>query len=84
MADAGLRRSEAAVVAITPAAMRDLDRLAALAGRDPRSPVFRRSARQLARIVAEAAVLRQGRWQSSRMLARYTRQEAASQALRYL
>ena len=31
-----------------------------------------------------AAVMRQGRWQSVRMVASYTRNEAAGEALRYL
>jgi len=31
-----------------------------------------------------AAVQRQGRWQSTRMIARYTRNESAGEALRYL
>ena len=147
MADAGLRRSEAAalawrdvareadgsgrvtvrrsktdqeadgaVVAITPAAMADLDRLASMrGGSDPDSPVFALSDRQVARRIAAAAkaaglgdgfsghsgrvgmaqrmtrngapaaaVMRQGRWQSAAMVARYTRNESAGEALRYL
>lgn len=146
MADAGLRRSEAAalewrdvareadgsgrvtvrrsktdqeaagaVVAITPAAMTDLDRLASMRGSDPDSPVFALSDRQIARRIAAAAkaaglgegfsghsgrvgmaqrmtrngapaaaVMRQGRWQSPAMVARYTRNESAGEALRYL
>ena len=147
MADAGLRRSEAAalvwgdiaaeadgsgrvtlhrsktdqegegaVVAITPAAMEDLDRLAALRGpREPDAPVFGLSDRQIARRLAAvakaaglgegfsghsgrvgmaqrmtrngapaAAVMRQGRWETTRMVARYTRNETAAEALRYL
>ncbi len=147
MADAGLRRSEAAallwgdiaaeadgsgrvtlrrsktdqegegaVVAITPAAMEDLDRLAALRGPcEPDTPVFGLSDRQIARRLAAvakaaglgegfsghsgrvgmaqrmtrngapaAAVMRQGRWETTRMVARYTRNETAAEALRYL
>ncbi len=147
IADAGLRRSEAAalawadieveadgsgrvtvrrsktdqegtgaVVAITPAAMADLDRLAALrGGRDPDLPVFRLSDRQIARRIAAMAmlaglgdgfsghsgrvgmaqrmtrngapapaVMRQGRWSTTGMVARYTRNEGAGEALRYL
>ena len=143
IADAGLRRSEAAalvwadveaqpdgsgrvtirrskidltadgaVVAITPAAMAALERLAGFAGRDPQAPVFGISDRQIARRVAKAAgrgrgfsghsgrvgmaqrmtrnqapaaaVMRQGRWASTRIVARYTRNEAAAEALRYL
>ena len=147
MADAGLRRSEAAalawgdiateadgsgrvtlhrsktdqegegaVVAITPAAMTDLDRLATMrGGRDAKASVFGLSGRQIARRIAAAAkaaglgdgftghsgrvgmaqrmtrngapaaaVMRQGRWNTTRMVARYTRNEAAGEALRYL
>ena len=35
-------------------------------------------------MTSAAAVMRQGRWASARMVARYTRNEAASEALRYL
>lgn len=147
MADAGLRRSEAAalewgdvqaegdgsgritvrrsktdqeaegaVVAITPQAMADLERMAGLRGsRDPGESVFGLSDRQIARRIAAtakaagldgrfsghsgrvgmaqrmtrngapaAAVMRQGRWETTRMVARYTRNESAGEALRYL
>lgn len=147
MADAGLRRSEAAalewrdiaaeadgsgrvairrsktdrdgegaVVAVTPAAMADLERLASMTGtREPDAPVFALSDRQIARRIAAVAkaaglgegfsghsgrvgmaqrmtrnhapvtaVMRQGRWDTTRMVARYTRNEAAAEALRYL
>lgn len=109
------QEGEGAVAAITPAAMRDLDRLAALRGREPEAPVFGLSGRQISRRIAAAAqaaglgdgfsghsgrvgmaqrmtrnrapaaaVMRQGRWRSARMVARYTRNEAAAEALRYL
>lgn len=109
MADARLRRSEAAalqwadieaqpggsgrvtvrrgktdqdgqgvVVAITPAAMADLERLA---GHSGRVGMAQRMTRNQA---PAAAVMRQGRWQSARMVARYTRNESAAEALRYL
>ena len=86
MADAGLRRAEAAaltwadvrreddgsgrvtirrsktdqegagaVVALTPAAMADLDRLAGFTGREPASAIFRASGRTIARRIAAAA-----------------------------
>ena len=147
MADAGLRRSEAAaltwgqitraddgsgrievrrsktdqeaagaVVAITAAALRDLDRMAALRGsRAPDASVFGLCDRTIARRIAAAAkaaglgdgfsghsgrvgmaqrmtsnrapaaaVMRQGRWSSVRMVARYTRHQAAAEALEYL
>ena len=103
------------VVAVTPAAMADLDRLAALGAPDQDTSVFGLSDRQIARRIAAAAkaaglgdgftghsgrvgmaqrmtrngapaaaVMRQGRWSTPRMVARYTRNEAAAQALRYL
>ena len=111
------QEGEGAVVAVTPAAMADLDRLAALRGGDPDpdAPVFGLSDRQIARRIAAAAksaglgdgysghsarvgmaqrmtrngapaaaVMRQGRWSTSRMVARYTRNETAGEALRYL
>ncbi len=147
MADAGLRRSEAAalewrdiereadgsgrvtirrsktdqeadgaVVAVTPAAMADLERLASMrGGREPGASVFGLSDRQIARRIAAvakaaglgdgfsghsgrvgmaqrmtrngapaAATMRQGRWETTRMVARYTRNESAGEALRYL
>ena len=147
MADAGLRRSEAAalewrdiereadgsgrvtirrsktdqeadgaVVAVTPAAMADLERLASMRGEcEPGASVFGVCDRQIARRIAAAAkaaglgdgfsghsgrvgmaqrmtrngapaaaVMRQGRWQSASMVARYTRNESAGEALRYL
>lgn len=146
MADAGLRRSEAAsltwadvnreadgsgrltirtsktdqtgegaVVAITAAAMADLERLAARRGRDPDSAVFGIGPAQIRNRIATlakaaglgdgftghsgrvgmaqrmtrngapaAAVMRQGRWDTTRMVARYTRGETAAEALRYL
>ena len=103
-----------AVVAITPQALADLDRFAAL--RPPASEsarVFGVSDGQIARRIAAAAagldgdyrghsgrvgmaqrmtrngapvaaVMRQGCWQSVRMVASYTRNEAAGEALRYL
>ena len=105
-----------AVVAITPQALADLDRFAAL--RPPASEsarVFGVTDGQIARRIAAAAaaagldgdyrghsgrvgmaqrmtrngapvaaVMRQGRWQSVRMVAAYTRNEAAGEALRYL
>lgn len=145
MSDAGLRRSEAAVlqwadvhreadgsgriqiaksktdqegegatVAITAAAMNDLERVARLRGSQD-GLVFQLSDRQIARRIQRAAakaglgdgfsghsgrvgcavrttrnqaptaaVQRQGRWSSSRMVSRYTRNEAAGEALRYL
>lgn len=111
------QEAEGAVVAITPAAMADLDRLATLrgGGRGTEGRVFGLSDRQIARRIAAAAkaaglgdgfsghsgrvgmaqrmtrngapaaaVMRQGRWESTRMVARYTRSEAAGEALRYL
>jgi len=111
------REGEGAVVAVTPAAMADLDRLAALRGGDPdpSASVFGLSDRQISRRIASAAraaglgdgysghsarvgmaqrmtrngapaaaVMRQGRWSTSRMVARYTRNETAGEALRYL
>ena len=146
MADAGLRRSEAAallwgdiaaepdgsgrltirrsktdqtgesrIVAVTPAAMDDLDGLARFGGRDPERRVWPVSDRTISRRIDQAArdaglgdgysrhsgrvgmamrmtragapiatVMRQGRWSTERMVARYTRSEAASEALRYL
>ena len=103
-----------AVVAITPQALADLDRFAAL--RPPASVrVFGVTDGQIARRIAAAAaaagldgdyrghsgrvgmaqrmtrngapvaaVMRQGRWQTVRMVAAYTRNEAAGEALRYL
>ena len=104
-----------AVVAITPQALADLDRFAAL--RPPASESARvfgvdgQIARRIAAAAAAAgldgdyrghsgrvgmaqrmtrngapvaAVMRQGRWQSVRMVASYTRNEAAGEALRYL
>ena len=105
-----------AVVAITPVALADLDRFAAM--RPPASGsarVFGISDGQIARRIAAAAaaagldgdygghsgrvgmaqrmtrngapvaaVMRQGRWQTVRMVAAYTRGEAAGEALRYL
>ena len=109
--------ADGAVVAITPPAMADLDRLAATRGGvpDPDERMFGLSARQIGRRVAAAAkaaglgdgfsghsgrvgmaqrmtrdgapaaaVMRQGRRASVRMVARYTRGENASEALRYL
>ena len=147
MADAGLRRSEAAalewrdiereadgsgrvtirrsktdqgaegaVVAVTPATMADLDRLAAMRGAcEAGASVFAICDRQIARRIAAAAkaaglgdgfsghsgrvgmaqrmtrngapaaaVMRQGRWSTVRMVARYTRNETAAEALNYL
>ncbi len=105
-----------AVVAITPQALADLDRYAALRPHASGSArVFGITDGQIARRIAAAAaaagldgdyrghsgrvgmaqrmtrngapvaaVMRQGRWQSVRMVAAYTRNEAASEALRYL
>ena len=75
--------------------MADLERLAAMRGRDPAEPVFDLSDRQIARRVGmavrmtrngapAAAVMRQGRWETTRMISRYTRNETAAEALRYL
>lgn len=108
---------QGAVVAVTAAAMQDLDRLAALRGNvpDPQSPVFDLSDRQISRRISAAAkaaglgdgysghsgrvgmaqrmtrnqapiaaVMRQGRWTTTRMVGRYTRNENASEARRYL
>ena len=145
MADAGLRRSEAAalrwgdiaiegdgsgrltvrtsktdatgegaVVAITEAAVSDLDRIRP-AGADPDASVFELGDRQIARRIATVAkaaglgdgygghsgrvgmaqrmttngaaitvTMQQGRWDSTRMVARYTRAITAGEALRYL
>ena len=109
------QEGEGATVAITAAAMTDLERLAAMRGRDPAASVFDLSDRQIARRVAAmaklaglgegfsghsgrvgmavrmtrngapaAAVMRQGRWETTRMVSRYTRNETAAEALRYL
>ncbi|MCY3673308.1 MAG: tyrosine-type recombinase/integrase [Alphaproteobacteria bacterium] len=110
------QNAEGAVVAVTPAAMEDLDRLASMRGEcEAAAPVFGVSDRQIARRIAAAAkaaglgdgysghsgrvgmaqrmtrngapaaaVMRQGRWQSPAMVARYTRNESAGEALRYL
>ena len=109
------QEGEGATGAITAAAMTDLERLAAVRGRDPAASVFDLSDRQIARRVAAmaklaglgdgfsghsgrvgmavrmtrngapaAAVMRQGRWETTRMVSRYTRNETAAEALRYL
>ena len=112
------REGEGAVVAVTAAAMDDLDRLAGLrhgGTPDPEARVFGIGDRQISRRIAAAArdaglgegfsghsgrvgmalrmtrngapaatVMRQGRWSTTRMVARYTRNEAAGEALRYL
>ncbi|MDE0406597.1 MAG: tyrosine-type recombinase/integrase [Alphaproteobacteria bacterium] len=106
------QEGEGATVAITPAAMQDLDQLARLAGRNPEHRVFGCSDRTIARRIAalaEAAelgpgysghvgmamrmtragalatvVMRQARWETEKMVARYTRNEAAGEALKYL
>ena len=106
---------EGAVVAVTAAAMRDLDRWAEAQGSGRQGSLFGLSARQIARRIAAAAksaglgggysghsgrvgmaqamtragapaqaVMRQGRWRDAKMVARYTRAEAAGEALRYL
>ena len=107
---------EGAVVAITAAAMQDLERLAGLRGnRDPKASIFGLSDRQISRRISGAAkaaglgdgfsghsgrvgmaqrmtrnqapiaaVMRQGRWTTTRMVGRYTRNESAGEARRYL
>ena len=107
-----MRRS---CVAVTPAAMDDLDCLARFGGRLPERRVWPVSARTISRRIEQAArdaglgdgysghsgrvgmamrmtragapiatVMRQGRWSTERMVARYTRNESAGEALRYL
>ncbi|MDE0703974.1 MAG: tyrosine-type recombinase/integrase [Rhodospirillaceae bacterium] len=109
------QEGEGATVAITPAAMQDLEQLARLAGRNPEHRVFGCSDRTIARRIAalaeaaelgpgfsghsgrvgmarrmvqagapSAVVMRQGRWETEKMVARYTRNEAAGEALKYL
>ncbi len=109
------QEGDGAVVAVTSAAMRDLERWAGLQGQDRNGSVFGLSDRQISRRVAacakaaglgdgfsghsgrvgmavtmlrkqapSAAIMRQGRWTSERMISRYGRNETASEALRYL
>ena len=106
---------EGAVVAITAAAVNDLQRLAGFVDADDDASIFGICAAQISRRITKAAhdaglagsftghsgrvglavkmtrnqaptvaVMRQGRWQSARMISRYTRNERASEALRYL
>lgn len=109
------QEGDGAVVAVTSAAMRDLERWAEMQGQGREGSVFGLSGRQVSRRVAAvamaaglgegfsghsgrvgmaitmlrnqapgAAIMRQGRWNSSRMVARYGRNETAGEALRYL
>jgi len=109
------QEGEGATVAITPAAMQDLELLERLAGSAPERRVFPVSDRTIGRRIAAlaagaelapgysghsgrvgmamrmtrngapaAAVMRQGRWKTVEMVARYTRNEAAGEALKYL
>ncbi|MYG28490.1 MAG: tyrosine-type recombinase/integrase [Boseongicola sp. SB0677_bin_26] len=109
------QEGEGAVVAVTSAAMRDLERWAELQGQGRTGSVFGLSGRQVSRRVADcakaaglgdgfsghsgrvgmaitmlrnqapsAAIMRQGRWNSERMISRYGRNETAGEALRYL
>ncbi len=65
--------------------MRDSDRMAALRGRRARDEsVFGLRDRTIGRRIAAAAVMRQGRWSSVRLVARYTRHQAAAEAPDYL
>ena len=110
------QEGEGAVVALSPAAMADLDNLAALrTRRAPEGRIFPISGSTITRRIQAiaraaglgegysghsgrvglaarmtrngapaAAVMRQGRWKSIEMVARYTRKESAAEALRYL
>lgn len=109
------QEGEGATVAITPAAMQDLEQLRSLVRPQPEHRVFGCSDRTVARRIAAlaevaelgpvysghsgrvgmamrmtrtgalaAVVMRQGRWETEKMVARYTRNEAAGEALKYL